>query len=200
MTRGFRHGRGSSASPPRQAPRRHLALTPLHVQDLAAELLSDAQKAVLVGAHAVRAAGTLGLRVAVMRARTRWRTADELESGGHLVDALGARDPHEPLRYWLTEGLQDRRCELLDATGGASAAPTAGKTARITRYEGSSRHGESTMLKQQTIDKPRKMNMQPMVDAASSVDGAAGNLAKEEWPVFASLVFDSSRCRVSTFR
>ena len=37
------------------------------------------------------------------------------------------------------------------------------------------------MLKQQTVQKLRKMNMQPMVDAASSVDGAAGNLTKEEW-------------------
>ena len=37
------------------------------------------------------------------------------------------------------------------------------------------------MLKQQTADKLRKMNMQPMVDAASSVDGASGNLTKEEW-------------------
>ena len=37
------------------------------------------------------------------------------------------------------------------------------------------------MLKQQTIDKLRKMNMQPMVDAAASVDGAAGKLTKEEW-------------------
>lgn len=37
------------------------------------------------------------------------------------------------------------------------------------------------MLKQQTVQKLRKMSMQPMVDAASSVDGAAGNLTKEEW-------------------
>ena len=37
------------------------------------------------------------------------------------------------------------------------------------------------MLKQQTVQKLKKMNMQPMVDAASSVDGAAGNLTKEEW-------------------
>ena len=37
------------------------------------------------------------------------------------------------------------------------------------------------MLKQQTIDKLRKMKMQPMVDAAASVDGAAGKLTKEEW-------------------
>lgn len=37
------------------------------------------------------------------------------------------------------------------------------------------------MLKQQTVQKLKKMNMQPMVDAATSVDGAAGNLTKEEW-------------------
>ena len=37
------------------------------------------------------------------------------------------------------------------------------------------------MLKQQTVQKLKKMNMQPMVDAAASVDGAAGNLTKEEW-------------------
>lgn len=37
------------------------------------------------------------------------------------------------------------------------------------------------MLKQQAVQKPKKMNMQPVVDAASSVDGAAGNLTKEEW-------------------
>lgn len=37
------------------------------------------------------------------------------------------------------------------------------------------------MLKQQTIDKLRKMKMQPIVDAAASVDGAVGKLTKEEW-------------------
>lgn len=37
------------------------------------------------------------------------------------------------------------------------------------------------MLKQQTIDKLKKMNMKPMVDAAAAVDGTSAGLAKEEW-------------------
>lgn len=37
------------------------------------------------------------------------------------------------------------------------------------------------MLKQQAVDKLGKMRMQPMADAASSADGAAGTLTKEEW-------------------
>ena len=37
------------------------------------------------------------------------------------------------------------------------------------------------MLKQQTVNKLKKMNMAPMVDAAASVDGASGGLSKEEW-------------------
>ena len=36
------------------------------------------------------------------------------------------------------------------------------------------------MLRQQTAYKLKKMNMQPMVDAAEAM-GAAGNLSKEEW-------------------
>jgi DNA replication protein DnaC len=37
------------------------------------------------------------------------------------------------------------------------------------------------MLRQQTINKLRKMNMGPVVDAAASIDGSAGGLSKEEW-------------------
>ena len=37
------------------------------------------------------------------------------------------------------------------------------------------------MLKQQTVNKLKKMNMAPMVDAAASVDGASGGLSKEDW-------------------
>ena len=37
------------------------------------------------------------------------------------------------------------------------------------------------MLKQQTINKLRKMNMGPVVDAAASIDGTVGRLSKEEW-------------------
>lgn len=37
------------------------------------------------------------------------------------------------------------------------------------------------MLKQQTVNKLKKMNMRPMIDAADALDGASGSLSKEEW-------------------
>lgn len=37
------------------------------------------------------------------------------------------------------------------------------------------------MLKQQTVDKLKKMNMRPMVEAATSLEGRSTHLSKEEW-------------------
>lgn len=37
------------------------------------------------------------------------------------------------------------------------------------------------MLNQQTVNKLKKMNMRPMVEAAEALEGTAGSLSKEEW-------------------
>lgn len=37
------------------------------------------------------------------------------------------------------------------------------------------------MLRQQTVEKLKRMNMRPMAEAAASLEGAEGSLTKEEW-------------------